>query len=60
MSATAIKTELLTVKPASPKYVKTYVGYNPKNFISDCVKQGYVFKHSSGDYHEYFVVMEKY
>lgn len=67
-SATLTKTDLLTIKPATPKSVVTYYGDNPKEFISKYTKMGYIFKHSSqsqgsenGSYWvTCLIVMEKY
>lgn len=60
LSATSLKAGLITIKPADPRYVVTYKGYLPQQFVSKWVKKGYVFKHSSGTYGDTFVVMEKY
>lgn len=59
-SATLTQTDLLTIKPATPKSVVTYYGDNPKPFVSKYVKMGYVFKHSNGTYGWTFIIMEKY
>ena len=67
-SATLTKTDLLTIKPATPKSVVTYYGDNPKEFISKYTKMGYIFKHSSqsqgsnsaSSWVHCLVVMEKY
>lgn len=60
MSATAIKTELLTVKPASPKSYVVYDGEDPAPFIRKWAKQGYITKCMAGAYGNTTVVMEKY
>lgn len=59
-SATSLKAGFVTIKPAEPKSTVTYTGSYPRDFVSKWKKKGYVFKHSSGEYHEHFVVMEKY
>ena len=59
-SATLKNTDLLTIKPATPKSVVTYQGENPKEFVKEYTKLGYIFKHSSGTYGWTFIIMEKY
>ena len=59
-SATVIKTELLTIKPATPKSVVTYYGQEPKLFTDKWSSKGYVFKHSHGIHSYSYIVMEKY
>jgi hypothetical protein len=57
---------IMTVKPATPKYVITFSCENHRDMqinINKYVKNGYVIKTiaANGDYYKlYFIVMEKY
>jgi hypothetical protein len=63
-SATVTQTDLLTIKPATPKSVVTKVtryGTETYNFINLYVKKGYIVKSTHGDGSgNWLIIMEKY
>lgn len=59
-AAGTIKADLLTVKPARPISVAVYHGINPKRFIIEHAKLGYIVRTTSANSSGTLVTMEKY
>lgn len=61
-SATSVKTDLITIKPQTPKSTVVFSGYyvdiNLK--IREYIKQGYIVKEMVGTHSGITIVMEKY
>ena len=51
---------IMTVKPATPKSVIVYDGYDPKPFILKYSKFGYIISKTHVHNNVTFIVMEKY
>ena len=68
LSFTSIETELITVKPATPKFTAIFYGYSStykigelENKIKEYAQKGYILKQmSAGENEKILVVMEKY
>jgi hypothetical protein len=62
LSFTAVKTDLITIKPATPKFTVCFWDLNDneaKEKLLDYATKGYIVKSVSGDRYR-FIVMEKY
>lgn len=60
IAAGATMGNLITIKPAIPKYTVVYSGPNGRNFILNKAKEGYVVDKLSTIYEWQFIVMVKY